>query len=249
MDAAADPAARRTAQDDGFPRRPAGVRGPHGPTDGRDRVLGRLQRLVRVARRAHRDEPPLRAGRASVQLETRPQPDGRRLPREDTRRRALERARLARLRHGRRERRHRRHRGKGRPEDHRPQALRHRRASREGEDGRVRKGRPALHGRSFLRWPKVVRGRPDGDPGRPARLRARRPASATSAARRTTGSGPATRATGPSTAPTSRRTARPLRSRRTTSPTSRSTGSRSRPRARTPATSSSSRATRAAPTA
>ena len=53
-----------------------------------------------------------------------------------------------------------------------PQALRRHRAARQGEDGRVREGRPALLGRAVLRGAQVVRARPDGDPGRAARLRA-----------------------------------------------------------------------------
>ena len=59
-----------------------------------------------------------------------------------------------------------------RPEARGPPALRRHRAARQGEDGRVREGRPALLGRAVLRGPQVVRARPDGDPGRAARLRA-----------------------------------------------------------------------------
>ena len=63
---------------------------------------------------------------------------------------------------------------------------------------------------SFFEGLAVVRDRPARDPGRPPRLRAARRGSATSAARPTTGSGPATPATSPSTAPTSRKDGKPV---------------------------------------
>ena len=118
---------------------------------------------------------------------------------------------LARLRHRRRSRRSRRRsRARSTRSSRTASATRPSRSALKERDGRLREGRAALPRRVVLRGPEVLRDRPDGDPGRAARLRAGRRASATSAARPTTGSGRATPATGPSTAPTSRPDGKPV---------------------------------------
>ena len=230
VDAAADPRPRPEAEGDGLRGRPRGVRRPHRPAHGRDRVARRLHGVLRLARRPDRHQPPLRAGVAAVQLDPAAEPAGRRLPREDARGGAVERPGLPRLRHGLRAGGHRRDHREDRPEARRPRALRPRRAAGQGADRGVRGGRATA-----AAWRPSSRGCGTSR-SRSSRSRTcasstpRPPASATSAARPTTGAGPGTPATGPSTAPTWARTASPRPTRRTTCPTSRSTGCRSSPR-------------------
>ena len=173
---------------------------------GADRLARRLQRVVRLARRPHRHQPPLRPGVAPVQLDPAEEPPRERLPREDPRGGALERPRLARLRHV----------SVKEVTDAITGKIDPKLDDRERFDvieRRVKERMAAcekggLRCRSrLLRGLAVLRDRAARDPRRPPRLRPARRGSATSAARPTTGGGRATPATGRSTAPTSARTA------------------------------------------
>ena len=171
VDAAADPRPRPEAEGHGLPGRPRGLRRPHRPAHGRDRVPRRLHGVLRLARGPDRHQPPLRAGVAPVQLDPAEEPAGGRLPREDARGGALERPGLPRVRHRLRQGGDRRDHRQDRPQARRPQALRPRRAARQGAGGGVRGGRPSLLGERLLRRPEVLRDRPARDPGRAPRLR------------------------------------------------------------------------------
>ena len=171
VDAAADPRPRPEAEGDGIRGRPCGVRRPHRPAHGRDRVARRLHGVLRLARGPDRHQPPLRAGVAPVQLDPAEEPAGGRLPREDPRGGALERSRLPRLRHRLRQGGDGRDHRQDRREARRPQALRPRRAARQGAGGGLRGGWASLLGERLLRRPEVLRDRAARDPGRAPRLR------------------------------------------------------------------------------
>ena len=174
MDAAADSRPGREAADARLHRRPQGVRRSHRPTDGRHRVARRLHRVVRLAGRADRDQPPLRDRRPPVQLDAAAEPADRGLPREDARRGAVERPRVAGVRDdvgGRSDRSHHRRPGRQR---HRPPAQRHDRPAGQGARGRLREGRPPVQRHLLLRRAQVLRDRAAGNPRRPAGLRAGR---------------------------------------------------------------------------
>ena len=127
------------------------------------------------------------------------------------------------------DRRHPRGRGRGARRRGRPRALPGDRAQAEGAGGRVREGRaPPLPGGGVRRRPALRADRQPGVPGRAAGLRAARAPWATTAARSTTGAGPATPATSPCCASMPAPAASRRRRRRPTSPTSRGTSSPSR---------------------
>ena len=211
--------------------------------------LGGLQRLLRVRRRPHHHEPPLRHRRAPVQRHAGAEHREGGLPRRHAGGRGLGRTGLPRARHrrgpGGDEGRGRRARRRARPTS---SAARHREAG-EGAHRRLREGGAPLPRRVLLRGAPVVRDRRGRAEGRPARLRAARRRSATSAARPTTGAGRATPATSPSTGPTWARTASPPPSTRRTSRSSPGTSSPSTRPAPARARSWSWPAIRAAPRA
>ena len=75
-------------------------------SDGRGHLARRLQRVVRLAGRPRRHEPPLRLRSAAVQLHAAARPHHQRLSRQDARGGAAGRSRLAHLRHHEHRRRH-----------------------------------------------------------------------------------------------------------------------------------------------
>ena len=164
-------------------------------------------------------------GGAAVQLDAGAQPARGRLPREDARRGAVERARLARVRHRLGEGRHRRDHRRDRPEARRPRALR-RSSSGGSRSARApaRRAGCAAAWRRFFEGLSVLRDRPARDPRRAPRLRARRGHRQLRRRDRQLALAAPHRRLVASTAPTSARTASPRPTRRTTCRTSRSAG-------------------------
>ena len=178
------------------------VRRPHRPAHGSHRLARGLHRLVRLPRRAHRHQPPLRRRGAPVQLHPRAQPPPGRLPREDARGRGLERSRVPGLGHRVL---HERHRRRSPATSTLASTTSSATSSSSGgsRSGRRRarrtvcaaRSRPSSRAWSTTSWPSS-RSPTCAWSTPPPR------ASATSAARPTTGAGPATPATGRSSGPT-----------------------------------------------
>ena len=221
VDAAADPRPRRQAPGDRLRGRSAGLRRPHRPADGRHRLARGLHGLVRLARRPDRDQSPLRDRRAAVQLDPAAQPAGGRVPGEDAGRGAVERSRLEGLGHRLREGRHAR---RSRASSTRSSTIGAATTPSTGGSrsvrARARRAGCAAAWRRSSRGSRTSRSPSWRSPTCASSTCPRR-ASATSAARPTTGAGRATPATGPSIAPTSDRTASPRPTRRATCRTSR----------------------------
>ena len=144
MDARAGAGARPRARKVGPEARPAEARGPDGGPDGGDRLARRVQRFVRVAAGADRDEPPLRLQLPAVQLDAAEEPDRERVPRQVARRGDPGRARRARLGHD-----VDRGRDRARPAEAGgkvlgPRTPRPRRAAAKGAHPRLREGRAGV---------------------------------------------------------------------------------------------------------
>ncbi len=174
MDAPADPGTRGETPRPRVRRRSEVLCRPDRATDGRDCLAGRLHGVIRVARRPHRHQPPLRERRAAVQLDAPAQPAAGRLPGADARGRVVERSGVAGVRDHLGRRRHRCHHRRDRSEGDRSRAIRHHRPPCERTHCRLREGRSALQRGVVLRGPQVLRDHPARNQGRAPGLRSGR---------------------------------------------------------------------------